>query len=802
MSFEPIAIIGKAGLFPGALSPEQLWQNSLEGINNITHTPTDNWRVTNLDPSEYVNKKQKEKVLEQGSYLFKGGYVDGFASVFKPELYKTPNIQRLDKSFQWLLHTSREAIIDAGFSIANLSETKAGIIIGLLGYPTDAFTLYGETNWLLAQEAGVLTEQERNKIKSIQPDSINRFMTGLPAHLVAKEFGLTGTAFTLDAACASTLYAVKLACDQLQSGKADMMLTGGMTCCDDLFIHMGFDALQALSPTGNCEPFQQTANGLVPAEGVGIFVLKRLSDAQKNNDAIAGVIRGVGLSNDGASGGFLQPSLSGQVSALKRAYQHAGILPQDVAMIECHATGTTAGDAVEIQTLQQIFGDHSLFLAALKAQLGHALPASAAAAMLRALSAISHGIIPGNLINNNLLEELESSAFKFQRDACSWPNKIKKIVGINAFGLGGTNAHLLLSDVDSVKKNSKTISHKIKSPKQEAVAIVGMGIIAAGSANTDDFKQAFFNGKSQLTRDGQGLQLGKAPAIKLNLQNLKILPNDIQQILPQQLYLMAAVQWAIAEVKSVSTEKNAIFAGMQCDSEIARHGLRWRLDTYCKKIEKRSIKQAKDSIISLLEPTTITGNMPNIVANRVNQCLDLKGASFSVSSEELSGIRALNIAQQQLHNNEIDTAIVGAVDLCAETVFQSAAKEQLPADQKTPGDAAVVLILKRYQDAVDANETIYALLNQEKVNVTEADLQLSLKDSILTPLFGHTHAASGLLHVAAAALAIKEKALPADENGKNKVWDKNIRRAKVVIQALGKQQDSIYLYSDQSENSK
>ena len=184
---------------------------------------------------------------------------------------------------------------------------------------------------------------------SIAP--LNRFAVGLPAGLLAQALGLGGGSMTLDAACASSLYALKLACDELTAGRVDAMLAGGLNRSDSMYTQMGFSQLRALSTSGRCSPLDAAADGLMVGEGAVVFVLKRLEDAVVHGDRILCVIRGIGLSND-IGGGLLAPAQEGQLRAMRAAYRQAGWRPGDVDLIECHATGTPVGDAVESASLR------------------------------------------------------------------------------------------------------------------------------------------------------------------------------------------------------------------------------------------------------------------------------------------------------------------------------------------------------------------------------------------------------------------------------------------------------------------
>jgi 3-oxoacyl-(acyl-carrier-protein) synthase len=224
--------------------------------------------------------------------------------------------------------------------VAGLDRSRTGLIAGNLSFPSESFTRLAEAVW-------------RGHPARIDPR--NRFMSGLPILLAAQAQELGGPAFALDAACASSLYAIKLACDALHDGRADLMLAGAVQGADDLFLHIGFCALSALSRSGRSRPFHRGADGLVPAEGAAFVALKRLADARRDGDTIHGVIRGVGLSNDGRGKGLLAPAEEGQQRAMRDAYAQAGFGPERVSLVECHATGTPVGDATELRSTGAVY---------------------------------------------------------------------------------------------------------------------------------------------------------------------------------------------------------------------------------------------------------------------------------------------------------------------------------------------------------------------------------------------------------------------------------------------------------------
>ncbi len=324
---------------------------------------------------------------------------------------------------------------DAGFP----PGAGTGLILGNLSYPTTGFIRFAESKWLRSSPEIPLPAD-------LQTDptakASNRFMSGLPAALTADALGLTAGSFALDAACASSLYAIKLAGDWLDAGRADVVVAGGVCSSDSLLIHEGFTALTALSPTGHSRPFDRRADGLLPAEGAAFVVLKRLDDALRAGDRIHGVVQSVGLSNDGHGQGLLVPSRNGQVRAIRAAYEAAEIDPQSVAYVECHATGTRIGDATELESLATVFGSSSgMPVGSLKYNLGHLVTVAGVAGLIKILEAMDRSTIPPMPVEEPI-EELERLGFRAYESPTAWPGTHR--AAVSAFGFGGNNAHLVV----------------------------------------------------------------------------------------------------------------------------------------------------------------------------------------------------------------------------------------------------------------------------------------------------------------------------------------------------------------------
>ena len=213
-----------------------------------------------------------------------------------------------------------------------------------------------------------------------EPALANLLISGYPAAVVADALGLGSARLALDAACASSLYAVHVACEYLRTGKADLMLAGAVSCADSLFIHMGFSIFHAYPANGVSRPLDRSSQGLVSGEGAGTVALKRYRDAVRDGDRIYATIRGIGLSTDGAGKHVLTPNPKGQALAFDRAYAAAGVSADSVADVECHATGTPVGDVTELNSMEDFFGahGHAPLIGSVKSNFGHLLTAAGA----------------------------------------------------------------------------------------------------------------------------------------------------------------------------------------------------------------------------------------------------------------------------------------------------------------------------------------------------------------------------------------------------------------------------------------
>ena len=734
--FSPIAVVGQGCVLPGAHSPEQLWDLVVHHKDMLGVPPEHYWGV---EPDRVATSPDQPS--GDHTWSAKGGYVRGFEQVFDATKFQIDAslIMQLDPLFQWTLEAARQAWEGAGYSTQS-EIPRAGVILGNLSYPTRALSDFALEVW-----------QHGTASKTL---AYNRYMSGLPAQIVANALGARGEAFCLDAACASSLYAIKLASEKLQDNQADVMLVGGVNHADDLFLHIGFCALKAMSRTGQSRPFHSGADGLVPAEGAGFVVLKRLEDAIRDGNSILGVIRGVGLSNDGRGRGMLTPSQDGQYRAMMQAYQMSGLQPEDISMIECHATGTPLGDATELRSMATIFEESNktsgqqVPIGSLKSNLGHLITASGVAGLLKVLSAMKHKQRPPTIHVDEPVDWLDTTPFRLLTEVEPWESDGPRRAAINNFGFGGNNAHLLVEEWTEQSFSLPPAKPALK-PK---VAVVAMSAMVSNIKDADALRHQLMFAPSD------DLSIKAMEEIEFDITQLKFPPNDLVHTLPQQLLSLKTAMQLSEKIDELPGQSTGIYMGMQCDTEIARYGARWRMANLDASDE--GIQPERDKIIQSLEAAGVLGTMPNIVANRMNSQFNLLGPSYTVSSEEASGLVALKLAMRALLHNDLDAAIVGAADLCADPVHEEAARQVLDAKYHQGGDVGIILILKRLDDAIRDGDTILATLDPSDDTESYTQNLGSEEGAVdLTTRFGHAHAASGLLHLGVAALCTSHNAV-------------------------------------------
>jgi acyl transferase domain-containing protein len=446
-------------VFPGAANLKEFWRTLARGEDGITEVPPTHW-----SPADYFDADPKRP---DHTYCSRGGYLSPVQ--FDPTQFGIPPsiLEATDTTQLLALHVAKMALADAGYDDSReFDRERAGVILGITGTQELVISLgarLGHPLWRKSlAEAGVdpkTTEEVIRRISdgyvSWQENSFPGLLGNVVAGRIANRLNLRGTNCVIDAACASSLGAVHLAMLELATGRADMILSGGADTLNDIFMHMCFSKTPALSPTGDARPFSANADGTVLGEGIGMVVLKRLADAERDGDRVYAVIRGMGTSSDGRSQSIYAPHAAGQARCLRNAYELAGISPQSVSLLEAHGTGTTVGDATEFDALRTVFreargGGAWCALGSVKSQIGHTKAAAGAAGMVKAAFAIYHASLPPTLkiSEPNPKMGIGDSPFYLNTELRPWltDRGAPRRAGVSSFGFGGSNFHVVLEE--------------------------------------------------------------------------------------------------------------------------------------------------------------------------------------------------------------------------------------------------------------------------------------------------------------------------------------------------------------------
>ncbi|MGH8901538.1 MAG: SDR family NAD(P)-dependent oxidoreductase [Egibacteraceae bacterium] len=437
-----IAVIGMSCLLPKAPTLEAYWQNILDKVDAITEIPPDRWdwrRYFDPDPAA------PDKVYSRW-----GGFCDPIP--FDPVRYgMPPNSLRSIEPLQLLtLEAVQAALDDAGYLDRPFARRQTGVVLGVGGVG-DLGSRYA-VRAALPAVIGDVHQEVLDALPTWTEDSFPGILLNVAAGRVANRFDLGGINCTVDAACASSLAAVYLAVRELEAGTADMMIVGGADTAQSPFGYLCFSKTHALSPGGRCRPFDAAADGIVISEGIGVLVLRRLADAERDGDRIYAVVKGIGSSSDGRDKGLTAPRPEGQVRALERAYAQAGFSPATVGLIEAHGTGTVAGDRAEVEALTQVFGAvgarrQACAIGSVKSMIGHTKCTAGVAGLIKVALGLHHKVLPPTLGVER--PNLPDGPFAVNSDARPWIRAAgapPRRAGVSAFGFGGTNFHVAVEE--------------------------------------------------------------------------------------------------------------------------------------------------------------------------------------------------------------------------------------------------------------------------------------------------------------------------------------------------------------------
>ncbi|MFF1488338.1 beta-ketoacyl synthase N-terminal-like domain-containing protein [Streptomyces sp. NPDC058319] len=802
------AIVGLSCLFPGAETPAEFWQNlrsgadsRREGGEEVFGQPPE---PRDLDPQHDI-------------YCRRGGFVTDFD--FDPQGYllDAEHLAGLDRIFHWSLHVAREALRDSGHAGRPDILARTGLVLGNYSFPTPTSA---QVSVPLVQEAvleglrraghpalGALARAEdRIDRERLHPEDLS--VSGSPAGVAAAALGLGGPRYALDAACSSALYALKLACDHLAAGQADVVLAGGVCAPDPTLIHLSFGDLNAYPRDGFSQPFDARSGGILTGQGAGMVVVRRLEDALRDGDRIHAVVDGIGLTNDGSGRHLLVPQGAGQLGSYRLAYEQAGIDPTTIDYLECHATGTPIGDATEAQSVADFFGAAGRIplIGSVKGNIGHLLTVAGLSSMLKVVLAMGEGHIPPTI---GVEQPVRSKDGRVGEDALvrtgrAWPEGTgPRRAAVSAFGFGGTNAHVVLSQADPAAAGSTATAPPAETPVP-ALDIAGLGAHFGSFDSVDAFERAVHTGRDALgplperrwrgldqTRGGSlehgaGVSPDALPhgafvdGLGIDPMDLRIPPADLRTYNLQHALAIKVADEALHDAgysravpkgeSAPAARRIAVVVGMETEPTTHLRITRYGLGTFVRQefaragIEvdeaelARLTAAGRDAVVDPIVANEVLSYIGNVMASRISSLWNLTGPSFTVSSDGSATAEALQVARLLLLDPGIEAVLVGAVDLAGsaenlllrpDVVAEAGLTFNEGAAGRRIGEGAGAIVVTRPGEAA---APVYARI--DAVAVRHAP-----------PVDGRVPEADADTYAAAAEAALAEAGITADDIG-------------------------------------
>ena len=725
-----VAVVGVGGMFPAAPDVSTYWQNILNSVDASVEVSADRWVD---DPSWFHSREREDRVSSLRVCLL--------------DHEPTPKVEPdepLDALSRMCLAAAEMAVEDCKTELKDRS--RVATILASIALPT------AESSRL--SEEVFLSSLGRSLDPPVQPpepsvEPLARQVTGRPAQVVAHGLNLGGFTLTLDAACASSLYAVKLACDALTEGRADAVLAGGANHADTLYTQQGFTALGACSSRGRCSPFDKSGDGLVVGEGAGFLLLKRVEDAVRDGDRVYAVIRGIGLSND-IGGSLLAPQSEGQLRALIQAYGQAGWSAEDVGLVECHGTGTPMGDKTEFKSLTSFWPEgltkKTTVLGSVKSQIGHLLTGAALAGLVKVIMAIHHRTLPPMINFETPAKgvDLDNSPFEILSQPKPWKHDGPLRGGVSAFGFGGINGHVLLEEPHNLE--AEVVAAPV-SQQEVVVTAVGAQIgqehdldrlltdLLLGHTAAGDRPPGRWRDQDYLSSELGSLQGAYLDVLDVVAGQMRIPPKDLGDVLLQQSLLLAVAGKVTAQSSLGDKERcrrSGALIGINLDLETTNYHLRWALNRMLRKLgvdpdslSAEEKERLRDGLSRPLDSTRTLGALGSIAASRAAREFSLGGPSYAISCGELSGVRAFEIGVRAIANHEMESCLIGAIDLSGDPCSVWSEDKIVPftrreqahpfsedGDGPTLAEGAVVLVLKSRAAAVADGDTVLARVEE------------------------------------------------------------------------------------------
>jgi acyl transferase domain-containing protein len=675
----PIAIVSLGCVLPGASDPEQYWSNILNGISGITN-------IADVDPGAARDflagtEGPQVRVVPDKTYTLLHGSIVNVP--YDPTLLSTAYSK---EEFDALTTGQKICALAVAQSISRLKVAASGVVQCILGATEDGSKEYDDALFLESLQTLLGTIDEPDDLRRAFADRLDK-VSGrkngdlkeltqyrLYASVIKRLLGDGIPTFVVDTACSSSLYSTYLGVKSLQDGECDMVLAGGVFAPGPANNTL-FAQFRGLSQRES-RPFDVSADGVIFGDGAGIVILKRLPDALKDGDRILAVIRGIGLSSDGRSPSINVPQVKGQSIAIKHAYENSRIDLETIQYVEAHATATIVGDAVEFMALKEVMkrkpDSPRIELGSVKALVGHTGWAAGVASLIKICKAFEAKVIPRqyNYISPSPEIDVASSPFTIAESSHPWPDNMApypRRAGINGFGFGGTNAHVILEDFDDAYHRNLCANLKTRTARPKELAVIGIGSLFPGAA------------RSMTSEPSSELRFSRE---SLHLPAKKMLLPDVTEHMDASQYLAAlAAEKVFETLPEWAKFKNRMGVVLGIESKTER-GMRANERIFVDRLRRQVLDVPDNGTLSTADlnrildklvkhirdrnvpsgPYTLPGLMPNVTAGRIANMFDLNGPNIVVNRGEYSSLQALFVAHQLLAHDDCEVVLAGGIN--------------------------------------------------------------------------------------------------------------------------------------------
>ncbi|PTL82062.1 type I polyketide synthase [Vitiosangium sp. GDMCC 1.1324] len=764
---DAIAVVGLGCVLPNALRVSDFWASISTGKVSLSKVPARAW-----DHSLYYHP---DRTMPDRAHAELGGFIHDF--VFDWRKYKvTPADAQQVNPFQWMV---LEAGTQALSAVKVLPKDTTGILLGAtsLGWQrdsgmhirledmldavraTDEFRALPTTR---QQEVLEVTAQRlRARLKECSDDNVVGSSASVAVGRINMQFDLKGLHYSVDAGYSSSLAALDLAVRGLRDGEFDLAVAGGVSEMLTPLEFIAFSKLGGLSVKGHVRPFSDECDGTLLGEGVSLFALKRLEDAERDGETIYAVLRGIGGSSDGRGKSLVAPRREGQALAMRRAIEDAGVEPDSIQYVECHATGTPVGDVSEVQALASVYsGAHgSIALGSVKANIGHLRAGAGAAGLLKAVLSLHHGQIPPQpgveRVNPKL--ELDRTPFHVPRMAQPFRPGTTPRAAVSSFSFGGNNFHAVL---EAYRPGGERRSAP-RRRQDEPLAIIGMGGMFPGAANVETLWKKLLEGHDatrEVPKDRWKVERYFHPdrkdrtytkigcwldALPSPTMEMRIPPAAWASLDPSHVVTLLSAEQALKDAgyspDKWNRDRVALALGFlpyQGIKFLADSRVRWAefskelRDTLEKsglpeELRGAILRNAEERYKAGLPPISedsLTGYLGSLNAGRISSLYDFHGPHMVMDSACASSLAALHAAWKMLQHREADIVLTGGVwaDMSPEFFIAGcrfnalSAKGSTPFSAKAegfvPGEGAGILVLKRLSEAEKDKDRIHAVI--------------------------------------------------------------------------------------------